>query len=113
MKFGGDLGIGGMPEMYKGLLVAAALTFTATSAWAGWGCAYDSSAGIGRNWAADSEQEARTASMHACTVRNFKQCRIIGCSANVDSKEDADKLWARTPGVTYERCDHTGDAGCR
>jgi hypothetical protein len=51
--------------------------------------------------------------MHNCTVRNFKGCRIIGCSANVDSKEDADKLWARTPGIKYERCGGPGEVRCK
>jgi hypothetical protein len=102
--------------MYKGLLIATALTLAAansTSAWAGWGCAYNSSAGVGRNWNADSEKEARDDAMHNCTVRNFAQCRIIGCRANVNSKEDADKYWPRTPGIKYERCEHEGDSGCR
>ena len=104
--------------MHKHLLIAASLLVVGAAtgtapAWAGWGCAYDSSAGVGRTWAADSEQQARTQTMHNCTVRNFKRCRIIGCSANVDSKEDADKLWARTPGVNYELCGGPGQKPCK
>ena len=102
--------------MYKPLILAATLISAAingSSAWAGWGCAYNSSAGIGRTWGAVSKEVARTQTMHNCTVRNFKKCSIIGCSANVDSKEDADKLWARTPGVTYERCGDSGEERCK
>lgn len=101
--------------MHKHLFMAASLLVLAAAgtapAWAGWGCAYDSSAGIGRTWNVDSEAEARTQTMHNCTVRNFKRCRIIGCSANVDSKEDADKLWSRTPGIKYD-CDSPGKPRC-
>jgi len=78
----------------------------------GWGCAYNSSAGVGRVWGGASKEEARIQTMHSCTVRSFKQCRIIGCSANVYSKEDADKLWARTPGVKYTPCGGTGQPRC-
>ena len=101
--------------MHKQLIMAATLIFAAvngSAAWAGWGCAYDSSAGVGRTWAAESEDEARTTTMHNCTVRHFKGCRIIGCSINVDSKEDADRLWARTPGVKYELCGGPGQKKC-
>lgn len=102
--------------MHKRLMMAAILVVaagTGSSAWAGWGCAYDSSAGIGRTWGGDTEEQVRTQAMHNCTVRNFKNCRIIGCSANVDSKEDADRLWARTPGVKYEMCDGPGQPRCK
>lgn len=102
--------------MHKQLIMAATLIVaaaTSSSAWAGWGCAYNSSAGIGRTWAAESEAVAREQTMHNCTVRNFRECRIIGCSENVDSKEDADKLWARTPGVKYERCGGPGEVRCK
>jgi hypothetical protein len=97
-------------------VIAAAVWVVAygvnTPVFAGWGCAYDSSAGIGRMWAVVSEQEARKITMNACTSRKFKGCRIIGCSANVDSKEDADKLWARTPGIKYEPCGNEGQPKC-
>ncbi len=101
--------------MTKHLLIAASLLVVAAGAapaWAGWGCAYDSSAGVGRVWAAETEEEARDQTMHNCTVRNFKRCRIIGCSDNVDSKEDADRLWSRTPGIRYERCGGPGEKKC-
>lgn len=97
--------------MAASLLVLAATTGTAP-AWAGWGCAYDSSAGVGRVWGADSEDEARSQTMHNCTVRKFKGCRIIGCSSDVDTKEDADKLWSRTPGIKYDRCGGPGEKKC-
>ena len=66
----------------------------------------------GQYLARANEQEARSATLHACTSRNFKRCRIIGCSANVDSKEDADKLWARTPGADYKPCGGPGQEKC-
>ena len=89
------------------VLALAAGTQTAQ---AGWGCAYNSSAGIGRQWGHPSEEEARRAALNACTSRNFKNCRIIGCAVNVNSKEDADKIWARTPGIKYT-CGPKGKEG--
>ena len=82
------------------LLVAAASN---TSAWAGWGCAAYSREGILRRWDFASESEARKSAMDTCKLR-FHECRLIGCSNNVNNKEDADRIWARTPGVKYEPC---------
>jgi hypothetical protein len=102
--------------MHKLFLTAAVLGLctatTASSAFAEWGCAYDSSAGVGRMWNVPTEKEAREITLHACKTRNFKNCRLIGCSANVNSKEDADKIWARTPGVKYEPCGGEGQQKC-
>jgi hypothetical protein len=99
--------------MYKGLLVATVTLVAAhvTSAWAGWGCAYDSSAGVGRNWGKPTEEGARLVAMGHCTARHFEQCRIIGCSDNVDTKADADKLWPQTPGIKYN-CGGPGEPAC-
>ena len=103
---------------YKGLFAAAVLVTAAassTSAWAGWGCAYGSSDVVGvsgRRWAFATEQLARSSALNGCKSLKHKNCRIIGCSANVNSKEDADKLWAQTPGVEYNRCGTPGQPKC-
>jgi len=103
--------------MHHRSILAASILVLATAAssapaWAGWGCAYDSSAGVGRRWGYATEQEARNTTMEACTSRQFAGCRIIGCSNDVDTKEDADKLWSRTPGISYEGCGKPGQRKC-
>ncbi len=105
--------------MHERLLVAAILALAAvpgTSAWAGWGCGYNSSAGVGRVWAAEDEEAAREGAMNNCKNAKLKQCRIISCSADVDSMADADKIWPRTPGIKYNRngplCGGPGEPAC-
>lgn len=102
-------------SMHKRLVVAAAVVLAAangTSAWANWGCAYDSSAGVGRMWNVPSEEEARDVTIEACNSHKFARCHIIGCSDNVNSKEDADEHWPRTPGIKYELCGREGQPKC-
>lgn len=105
--------------MRKRLLVAALLALMAassTSAWAGWGCGYNSNAGVGRVWAAEDEDTAREGAMNNCKNAKLKNCRIISCSADVDSMADADKIWPRTKGVEYTRsgprCGGPGEPRC-
>ena len=105
--------------MHKRLLMAAVLVMAAansTAASAGWGCGYNSNGGIGRTWAGPSEKEARDAALRNCRNAKLTQCRIISCSANVDSMADADKIWPRTPGVEYNRngplCGGPGEPAC-
>jgi len=86
-----------------GLVVAVVVlaALAGTPAWAGWGCGYSSSGltGVtGRQWSHPDEQTARKVSMDACKSLGHKKCHIIGCSAGVDSKEDADRLWALPAG---------------
>ena len=71
------------------------LAFGASPAWAGWGCAWSApelKGNPGRIWSADTQAEAREASLRQCS-RSFKGCYIIACRANVDTKEEADALW--------------------
>lgn len=89
---------------YAFVFIVAVCGVFPSAAWAEWGCAYNSSAGIGRFWAQPTEADARSVAMKDCTAHKFKDCRIIGCSDNVSSKEDADKVWARTPGINYDPC---------
>jgi len=101
--------------MHKRVLAVALFALaacTGSRARADWGCAFDSNAGIGRIWHSPSEKEAREVTMNACTSRKLGGCRLIGCSNNVDSKEDADRLWPLKPGVTNTPCGHPGEPKC-
>lgn len=103
--------------MNKRLVVAAAMVLAAansTSAWAGWGCGFNSKQGIGRVWGADDEQQARTNAFHNCADGHLTDCRIISCSANVDDQADADKIWPRTKGIKYKPwgCGGAGEPAC-
>jgi len=95
----------------QALMLAAVLIFAAansTSAWAGWGCAYNSNGGVGRVWVVDTEEHARAGALQNCTNSELKDCRIISCRANVNSQADADAIWPRTKGATYH---YNGDCG--
>ena len=105
--------------MHKRLVVTAALVLAAadsTFAWAGWGCGFDSDGGRGAVWAGATEEKARANALHNCETGHLTQCRIISCSAGVDSMADAEKFWPRSPGVTYKRngplCGGAGEPPC-
>jgi len=112
----GAISHGGLAMIHKGVLAATMLVLaaaTSTSAWAAWGCAYGSDAtpGIsGRRWGADTEKAARDSAMNYCISNHLGNCHIIGCSDNVNSKEDADKLWK--PSVKLVPCGGKGQNKC-
>jgi hypothetical protein len=86
--------------MHKCLIVAAsvfALAATSAPAWAGWGCGYTHSqldAGeYGVIWSSPSEPDARQSAMKLCTGSGHAGCRVVSCSANVDTREQARAIW--------------------
>jgi hypothetical protein len=96
------------------LIVAGVFASLSSSpTWAGWGCAYDSNVGVGRRSDYSTEEEARKATLTACTSRKFKNCRIIGCRANVDNNEQSMAIWPNTPGIKMIRCGEKGLPDCK
>jgi len=114
----GDLASEKAAMNHNRLLAAAVLVLAAvgsTSAWAGWGCAYgnnDYRIG-GRRWGADTEKLARASALRGCKADNFKGCHIVGCRANVNSKEDADKLWPLPSGAKAVPCGRNAQEKCK
>jgi len=96
-------GAGGETAMHKqALMLAAVLIFAAansTSAWAGWGCAYNSNGGVGRVWVVDTEEHPRAGALQNCTNSELKDCRIISCRANVNSCYSAWKIAPLSGGI--------------
>lgn len=79
-----------------GFLVLAAATGTAPAV-AGWGCGSNAfPGGHFRVWGADSEQEARAATLRLCRTQFKTGCRIASCRPDIDSEEQADALWPLT-----------------
>jgi hypothetical protein len=72
---------------------------TISNAQAGWGCgAHNVSGSQGRTWSQPSESEARSVALADCvkSARQYHEtdeCRVAGCSPNVDTREQARALW--------------------
>jgi len=92
---------------------AVAMVSMSSSALARWGCAFSGSdikGNFGRVWNGDTEQQARDAAMALCR-RDHRGCYIVGCSAHVDSREDADAIWPMK-GPPLRECGTPGRPKC-
>jgi hypothetical protein len=75
-------------------LVLAAIIAGASPAWAKWGCAARSPAHYWSNSYNDNTRnEASTEALKGCRAAGGKGCRIIGCSANINTAEEANAMW--------------------
>jgi hypothetical protein len=75
---------------------------SSSAAWANWGCAARSSGHTFRMWNEPTQAEARNDVLKNC--RNSKEgpCKIISCSANVNSQDQAHAIWPSES--TVDRC---------
>ena len=86
--------------MRKYLIIAAGVLVLAAApgvspAWAGWGCgAIAPDGSMGRTWAAPTEEAARKNALHFCHEEgHHSHCRVISCSVNIDTQNQAHVLW--------------------
>jgi hypothetical protein len=100
-----------MKKIVFGLGIAGALTAaTATGAWAGWGCGIKGTLGNdNRGYEHNDFAEATQAQAEADLIQNCKQngianCKIISCSANVDTAQQAGALWPICGGPNQPKC---------
>jgi hypothetical protein len=89
-------------------VLASTLTSYSTS-FAGWGCGVSASAGEhGFDWNKSTKESATQFAIADCQTAGAKNCHIIDCRENVDSREQAEAIWGRISNI--QSC--TGN-GCR
>ncbi len=72
-------------------LAALAALASGSTAWAAWGCAARGDhGGWGNSFGQATKSEAEEAALRACGPAG---CRIIGCSAEADTRDQARALW--------------------
>jgi len=96
--------------MRKHLIVlASVLVLAATSApaLAGWGCGAQGKGAQGRLWGASNRAEATKGALDECRRAGGHRCRLISCSARVDTEGQADAIWPPV-GPDTTRCKGAG-----
>jgi hypothetical protein len=101
---------------HRALIVTSVWLLTAAagmpSASAGWGCGVMTPQGPGNSWGSATRADALANAMGACTrVRARRLCRLISCSPNVDTEEQADELWP-PPNTQMRYCGRPGEPSC-
>ena len=92
--------------MHKRFIVAATFSILttvagATPAWVKWGCAARSPANYWANSYNDNTQaQASTEALKGCQAAGGKGCRIISCSANINTEWQANTMWSPPAPVT-------------
>ena len=75
-----------------GVAVLAAIA-GASPAWAKWGCAARSPTDYwGNSYNDNTKAEATTEALNACQLAGGKGCRIISCSANINTEEQGNAI---------------------
>ena len=83
-----------MRVIFACAVVVAVCATRPSVAWAGWACgAISGENTIGRSWGAATEEIARKYALQYCASGGHHGCRIISCSANVDTQDQAHKIW--------------------
>ena len=88
--------------MHIHFMVAASFVILATSpTWAKWGCAARSPAQYWSNSYNDNtKMEASKEALRGCQAAGGKGCRIIRCSPNANTAEEANAMWPPPNPVT-------------
>ena len=92
--------------MHTRLVVATSFLVLAVMAgasptWAKWGCAARSPAQYWSNSYNDNNKaEAGTEALKGCHAAGGKGCHMIGCSANINTAEEANAMWPPPNPVT-------------
>jgi hypothetical protein len=96
--------------MQKHLIVVASILVLAASsapAWAKWGCGSQGIGAQGRTWNFASRAEAAKGALDECRRAGGHRCRLISCSARVDTEGQADAIWPPV-GPDTTRCKGAG-----
>ena len=93
--------------------IALAAVLAAAPASAKWGCGARSVRGISASWSANTREDAIEAVMASCR-QSHVECKLIGCSPDVDTEAQVDAHWPpAAPGVKYEYCGTPGRPACK
>jgi hypothetical protein len=101
--------------MRKGFLIAAGFLLVAAThtspASAGWGCGSQAyPGGHYRTFNFETKAEASDVVLRLCG-KAHNDCRVIGCSPNINSEEQANVLWPLTTS-NQVRCGAGSDVKC-
>jgi hypothetical protein len=98
-----------MKNLVLGLGVAGAVTAaTLTGTWAGWGCGIKGTVGNNNreynDFAEATQAQAQADLIQYCKQNGIANCKIISCSAKVDTAQQAEALWPICGGANQPKC---------